>query len=41
MCPCKSEAHVTNYCKYKWSRDIEKNPGPPIYVDPSKTIGAP
>ena len=23
-----------------WDRDIEKNPGPPIYVDPSKTIAA-
>ena len=37
----KSETHVANYCKYKLSRDREKNPGPPIYVDPNKTIAAP
>ena len=41
MCSCKSEAHVANYCNYKLSRDIEKNPGPPICVDPNKTIAAP
>ena len=40
-CLCNSETHVANYCKYKLSREIEKNPGPPIYVDPNKTIAAP
>ena len=40
MCSCKNEAHVANYCNYKSSRDIEKNPGPPTYVDPNKTIVA-
>ena len=41
MCPCKSEMHVANYCKYKLSRDIEKSPGStPMYVDPSNTIAA-
>ena len=40
-CLCKSETHVANYCKYKLSRDREKNPGPPIDVDPNKTIAAP
>lgn len=32
---------MANYCKYKLSRDIEKYPVPPIYVDPKKTIAAP
>ena len=42
MCPCKSETHVANYCKYKLSRGMERNPGPtPMYVDPNKTIAAP
>ena len=40
MCSCKNEAHVANYCNYKLSRDIEKNPGPPTYVDPNKTMVA-
>ena len=40
MCSCKNEAHVANYCNYKLSRDIEKNPGPSTYVDPNKTIVA-
>ena len=40
MCSCKNWAHVANYCNYKLSRDIEKNPGPPTYVDPNKTIVA-
>ena len=40
-CLCKSETHVANYCNYKLNRDIEKSPGPPIYVDPNKTIAAP
>ena len=39
MCSCKNEAHVANYCNYKLSRD-KKNPGPPTYVDPPKTIVA-
>ena len=31
-----------NYCEFKLSRDIEKNPGStPVYIDPSKTIAAP
>ena len=45
MCSCKSEALVANYCNYKevykLSRDVEINPGPPIYVDPNKTMAAP
>ena len=41
MCSCKREAHVANYCKNKLIRDYEKNPGPPIYVDPNKAIAAP
>ena len=38
---CKSEDHIANYCNYKLSTDIEKDPGPLIYVDPKKTIAAP
>ena len=34
-----SHNHRINYCKFKLSSDIEKNPGP--IVDPSKTIRAP
>ena len=42
MCLYKSQTHVANYCKFKLSTDIEKNPGPrPMYVDPGKTIAAP
>ena len=42
MCLCKSQTHVANYCKFKLSTDIEKNPGPrPMYVDFRKTIAAP
>ena len=42
MCLCKSQTHVSNYCKFQLSSDIEKNPGPtPMYIDPSKTITAP
>ena len=43
-CPlwCSSRTHVSNYCKFQQSSDIEKNPGPtPVYIDPSKTIMAP
>ena len=41
MCSCKGEARVPSYCNYKLSRDIEKNPGPPIYIEPIKTTEAP
>ncbi len=42
MCSCKNEIHLANYPKYKkLCKDIEKNPGPPPYVDPNKTIAAP
>ena len=41
MCSCKSEAYVANYCNFKLSRDVGKDPGPPIYVDPNKTIEVP
>ena len=41
MCSCKNEAHVANYGNYKVSRDIEKIPAPPTYVDPNKTTVAP
>ena len=41
MFSCKNEAKVANYCNYKLSRDIERNPGPPTYVGPNKTIVAP
>ena len=34
-----SHNHRINYCKFKLSSDIKKNPGP--IVDPSKTIRAP
>ena len=40
MCSCRNETRVANYCNYKLSRD-RKNPGPPTYVDPNKTIVAP
>ena len=32
----RSDNHRVNYCKFKLSFKIEKNPGP--IVDPSKTI---
>ena len=41
MFSCKSEDHIANYCNYTLSTDIEKDPGPLIYVDPMKTIAAP
>ena len=42
MCLYKSQTHVSNYCKFQLSSDIEKNPGPtPMYIVPSKTIMAP
>ena len=42
MCLYKGQTHVSNYCKFQLSSDIEKNPGPtPVYIDPSRTITAP
>ena len=42
MCLYKSQIHVSNYCKFQVSADIEKNPGPnPMYIDPSETITPP
>ena len=41
ICLKKSQTHVSNYCKFQLSSDIEKNPGPtPMYIDPRKTITA-
>ena len=41
-CLYKSQTHVSNYCKFQLSSDIEKNPVPtPLSIDPSKTITAP
>ena len=34
--------HISNYCKFQLSSDIEKIPGPtPMYIDPNKTKTAP
>ena len=42
MCRYKNQTHISNFCQFKLSTDIEKNPGPtPMYIDPSKTISAP
>jgi len=44
MCLYKCQTHVSNYCKFQLSSDIEKNPGPTpvyMYIDPNKTITAP
>ena len=41
MCSCQSETCVANCCSYKLCRDMQKNPGPPVYADPNKTIAAP
>ena len=42
MCLYKRQTHVSNYCKFQLSSDIEKNPGPTLVcIDPSKTITAP
>ena len=42
MCLYKRQTHVSNFCKFQLSSDIEKNPGPtPVHIDPSKTITAP
>ena len=41
-CLYKSQTHVSNYCKFQLSSDIEKIPVPtPLSIDPSKTITAP
>ena len=41
ICLNRSQTHVSNYCKFQLSSDIEKNFGPtPMYIDPSKTITA-
>ena len=41
-CLYKTRSHAVNYCEFKLSRDIEKNPGPtPVYIDPSNTVAAP
>jgi hypothetical protein len=37
----KNLNHRVNYCKFNLSGDIEKNPGHPQVIDPSKTIHAP
>ena len=33
--------HRVNFGQFKLSTDIEKNPGPSVYVDATKTINAP
>ena len=37
----KSLNHRVNFGQFKLSTDIEKNPGPSVYVDATKTIHAP
>ena len=37
----KSLIHRVNFGQFKLSTDIEKNPGPSVYVDATKTIHAP
>ena len=37
----KSLIHQVNFGQFKLSTDIEKNPGPSVYVDATKTIHAP
>ena len=42
MCLYKSVTHVSNYCKFQFRADTEKNPGPtPMCIDPSKTTTTP
>ena len=42
MCLYKSQTHLSNYCRFQLSTDIEKSPGPSsMYIDPNKTIAAP
>jgi len=37
MCLYKRQTHVSNYCKFQLSSDIEKNPGPtPVYIAPKQ-----
>ena len=40
-CAYKSLIHQVNFGQFKLSTDIEKNPGPSVYVDATKTIHAP
>ncbi|RMX39920.1 hypothetical protein pdam_00024739 [Pocillopora damicornis] len=38
----KTETNISNCCKFKLTKDIEKNPSPTLlYIDPNKTITAP
>ena len=37
----KSLNHRVNFGQFKLCTDIEKNPGPSVYVDATKTIHAP
>ena len=37
----KSLIHRVNFGQFKLSTEIEKNPGPSVYVDATKTIHAP
>ena len=37
----KSLNHRVNFGQFKLCTDIEKNPGPSVYVDATKTINAP
>ena len=37
----KSLIHQVNFGQFKLSTDIEKNPGPSVYVDATKTIHVP
>ena len=37
----KSLNHLVNFEQVKLSSDIEKNPGPPVFVDATKTIHVP
>ena len=37
----KSLIHRVNFGQFKLPSDIEKNPGPSVYVDATKTIHAP
>ena len=39
--PYNSLNHRVNYGQFKLCTDIEKNPGPSVYVDATKTIRAP
>jgi len=36
-CLYKRQTHISNYCKFQPSSDIEKNPGPtPVYIAPQQ-----